>query len=315
MKESFLHTSVLAGPALEGLRVKENGIYVDCTLGGGGHSQLILDELEGSGQVIAIDQDEKALRHGLERFSGQDNIILHHGNFQQLADILDHYKIKKVDGVLFDLGVSSPQLDEGQRGFSYRFDGPLDMRMDKGRAKTAAQVVNHYSLEELSRIIYTYGDERWAQRIASFIIEARKEEAIQTTFDLVKIIEKAIPKKVRQGKKHAATKTFQALRIEVNDEMEALETGLTEAINRLAPGGRLSVITFHSLEDRLVKSIFKEEEKGCTCPPDFPVCICHKKPRITMINRKPIEADQTEQEENRRARSAKLRIIEKLEDA
>lgn len=312
MDIDYVHISVLLKQAVDGLKIEPGGIYVDCTLGGGGHSSLILERLQGTGRVIGLDQDQKAIDHAKMRFAGVDNMTIERGNFEHLKEILSGLGIGNVDGFIFDLGVSSPQLDEEARGFSYRYDAPLDMRMDQGQLLSAKDVLNGYAEERLADIIFQYGEERWAQRIAEFIVGERQIKPLETTHDLVRVIEKAIPKKVRQGKKHAATKTFQAIRIEVNNEFGVLEEGLNQALDCLKDKGRLSVITFHSLEDRMVKTFFKGEAAGCTCPPDFPICVCNKQPRIKIINRKPIEAEAEEVKKNRRSRSAKLRIAEKV---
>lgn len=309
----FNHIPVLLNETIEGLDIKENGIYVDCTLGGGGHSLEILKRIGPGGKLIAIDQDEDALLEAQERLSAyKDQIYFVKSNYAYLGSILDSLSIEKVDGILMDIGVSSYQLDEGERGFSYQQDAALDMRMDKSAELTAAYIVNNYSKEELEMILWNYGEEKWGKRIAEFIIETRAEKPIETTFELVDIIKRAIPKKVRIQGKHPAKRTFQALRIEVNKELDALESTIGIAVERLKPGGRLAIITFHSIEDRIVKTNFLELARGCTCPPEFPICVCNNKPEIKIITRKPIIASEKELDTNRRAKPAKLRICKKL---
>ena len=309
----FSHIPVLLKETIEGLDIKENGIYVDCTLGGGGHSLEILKKLGPEGRLVAIDQDEKALVAAQKRlFEYKDQIYFVKSNFAYLESILDSLDIDKVDGVLMDIGVSSYQLDEKERGFSYHQDAVLDMRMDKSQELTAKYVVNNYSKEELENIFWNYGEEKWGRRIAEFIIAEREDKEIISTLELVDIIKKAIPKKVRMQGKHPAKRVFQALRIEVNKELDVLESTLGIAVDRLKLDGRLAVITFHSIEDRIVKTRFIELEKGCTCPPEFPICVCNKKQEIKIINRKPITASKKELDNNRRAKSAKLRICKKI---
>lgn len=309
----FSHIPVLLKETIEGLDIKENGIYVDCTLGGGGHSLEILKKLGPEGRLVAIDQDEKALVAAQKRLSEyKDQIYFVKSNFAYLESILDSLDIDKVDGVLMDIGVSSYQLDEKERGFSYHQDAVLDMRMDKSQELTAKYVVNNYSKEELENIFWNYGEEKWGRRIAEFIIAEREDKEIISTLELVDIIKKAIPKKVRMQGKHPAKRVFQALRIEVNKELDVLESTLGIAVDRLKLDGRLAVITFHSIEDRIVKTRFIELEKGCTCPPEFPICVCNKKQEIKIINRKPITASKKELDNNRRAKSAKLRICKKI---
>lgn len=309
----FNHIPVLLDETIEGLDIKENGIYVDCTLGGGGHSLEILKRIGPGGKLVAIDQDEDALVEAQKKLSDyKDQIYFVKSNYAYLGSILDSLSIDKVDGVLMDIGVSSYQLDEGERGFSYHQDAALDMRMDKSGEIDAAYVVNNYSKEDLEMILWNYGEEKWGKRIAQFIIEAREEKPIETTLELVDIIKKAIPKKVRMQGKHPAKRTFQALRIEVNKELDALESTIGIAVDRLKPGGRLAIITFHSIEDRIVKTNFLELARGCTCPPEFPICVCNNKPEIKIITRRPIVASEKELDENRRAKPAKLRICKKL---
>ncbi|NLW51981.1 MAG: 16S rRNA (cytosine(1402)-N(4))-methyltransferase RsmH [Tissierellia bacterium] len=309
----FKHKPVLLEETLEGLNIKENGIYVDCTLGGGGHSLEILKRLGPNGRLIAIDQDEDALVESQKRLEAyKDQITFIKSNYAFLESILDSLEIDKVDGVLMDIGVSSYQLDEGERGFSYHQDALLDMRMDQSSDLTAAYIVNNYSQEELEVIFWNYGEEKWGKRIAEFIVEQRQDKPIETTLELVDIIKAAIPKKIRMQGKHPAKRVFQALRIEVNKELDVLESTIGIAVERLKKGGRLAIITFHSIEDRIVKNRYNELAKGCTCPPDFPICVCHKTKEIKLLNRKPITASQEELDENRRAASAKLRVCIKL---
>ncbi|MDY3051850.1 MAG: 16S rRNA (cytosine(1402)-N(4))-methyltransferase RsmH [Ndongobacter sp.] len=308
----FEHIPVLLDEVVEGLAIRPSGIYVDCTVGGGGHSSEICRRLT-TGRLIAIDQDEDALSSARKRLSAwRDRVSFHHANFESLADVLAEERIDFVDGILMDIGVSSYQLDAGERGFSYREDAPLDMRMDRRHQRTAAQIVNTYDEEQLAEIFWRYGEERWGKRIAQFVVAARKERLIETTGDLVDVIKKAVPKGARSGGKHPAKKVFQALRIEVNRELEVLESALNTAIDRLAPGGRLCVITFHSLEDRLAKRVLKEKAQRCICPPEAPVCTCHHVPEVVLITRKPIAASDEELKRNQRAHSAKLRVVEKI---
>ena len=305
------HISVLLEESIEGLNIKEDGIYVDGTLGGGGHSLEILKRIP-KGELIGIDQDEFALEFAKQRLSEYDNIIYERNNFSNIQTILDNLNINKVDGVLLDLGVSSFQLDQEERGFSYMQDAPLDMRMDNRQRLSAYEVVNNYSEEELDRVISEYGEERWAKRIAEFIVNEREEKPINTTFELVTVIKKAIPKKVRESGPHPARRTFQGIRIEVNDELNVLKQAVNDMVDRLNPKGRICIISFHSLEDRIVKNIFRELEDPCTCPRELPICVCGKKPQIKIITRRPIEPEEIEVEDNIRSRSGKLRIAEKL---
>ena len=310
----FKHVPVLLKESIEGLNIDENGIYVDCTVGAGGHSKEILKRLT-KGKLIAIDQDVEALdaaKVNLAQWAGQVDFV--HSNFSRLDEILREKNIDRVDGILMDIGVSSYQLDRDERGFSYHAEAQLDMRMDaEADIPTAADIVNTYDLEGLSRIFYEYGEERWSKRIAEFIVNERVNRNIKTTGDLVEIIKKAVPKKARMDK-HPARKVFQALRIEVNGELKVLEDGLRQAVKNLAVGGRLCIIDFHSLEDRIVKELFKEMASDCICPPGLPVCICNHKKEVRLVNRKPIVPGEEEIINNPRARSAKLRIVEKLED-
>lgn len=308
----FNHIPVLYESVIEGLDIKPDGIYVDGTLGGGGHSSGICKSLEG-GTLIGIDRDTDALDAAskrLEEYKCEKHFV--HSNYSEIKFVLNELGIEKIDGALLDLGVSSFQLDNSSRGFSYQNDAPLDMRMDRSERTTAKNIVNEYSQKELARIIKEYGEERWAARIAEFICEYRKEKDIETTFELVDIIKRAIPAAARREGPHPAKRTFQAIRIEVNQELEHLRNCLDDFIDVLAPGGRLCVISFHSLEDRIVKETFQKHINPCTCPPEFPVCTCGKKADVKKINSKVHEADAAELLNNPRARSAKLRIIEKL---
>ena len=308
----FHHVSVLLQECLEGLNIRPEGIYVDGTLGGAGHSSRIAQRLT-TGRLIGIDRDPVALAAAGERLKPwKDRVTLVHSNFCEIKQVLSDLQIPGVDGILLDLGVSSPQLDDGQRGFSYMADAPLDMRMNGEDVLTAREVVNTWPQEELKRILYTYGEERYAPRIASAICRRREEAPIETTLELVDIIRSAMPAAALREKQHPAKRSFQAIRIAVNDELGSVEKVMADAIPLLNPGGRLAVITFHSLEDRIVKNAMAEAAKGCTCPPNFPVCVCGKKPQVKLISRKPIVSGAAELAENPRARSAKLRVCEKL---
>ena len=308
----FHHRSVLLDECIEQLAIRPDGIYLDGTLGGAGHSREIAKRLT-TGRLIGVDRDETALAAAGERLAEfGDRVTLVHSNFKEIDAILDGLGISGVDGMLFDLGVSSPQLDDARRGFSYLHDAPLDMRMDKTDRLTAREVVNEYPQDELRRILYEYGEERYAPSIAAAIVRRREEAPIETTLELVDVIRSAMPAKALREKQHPAKRSFQAIRIAVNGELAAVEEMMARAIGRLNPGGRLCVITFHSLEDRIVKSAIAQAAKGCTCPPEFPVCVCGKKPLVKNLTRKPIEAGERELEENPRARSAKLRVAEKL---
>lgn len=308
----YSHVPVLLEECIRGLNIKPDGVYVDGTLGRGGHSLEIAKRLT-TGRLICIDRDQAALDAAPERLAGHmDRVTLAHGNFAELNTILDGLGVTQADGMLFDLGVSSPQLDDAARGFSYMQDAPLDMRMDQTDTLTARTVVNQWPQEELRRILYQYGEERYAPAIAGAIVRARGQAPIETTAELVEIIRSAMPAQALREKQHPAKRTFQAIRIAVNDELGAVERVVPEAVDRLAPGGRLCVISFHSLEDRIVKTALAQAAKGCVCPPDFPVCVCGRKPRVKLVSRKPIEAGPDELERNPRARSAKLRIAEKL---
>ncbi len=308
----FKHFSVMLGETVDGLKISDNGIYVDGTMGGGGHSKEILSRNK-SIKLIGIDQDKEAIAAATERlksFEGRFTAV--NKNFSEIKEILSSLGIEKIDGAVLDLGVSSYQLDNGERGFSYMHDAPLDMRMDRDNPLTAYEVVNEYSQEELVRIFYEYGEENWSKRIADFIVEKRTTSPIKTTGELVEIIKAAIPKKARQEGSHPAKRVFQAIRIEVNGELRILEGAISDFLDVLKPGGRLSVITFHSLEDRICKNVFLEKAKGCVCPKEFPVCVCGKTPEIKVITRKPILPSKEELELNSRSKSAKLRIAEKL---
>ena len=308
----FHHVSVLLEECIEGLNIKPDGIYVDGTLGGAGHSSRIAEKLT-TGRLIGIDRDPVALKAAGERLAPfGDRVALVHSNFSEMDSALESLGITGVDGILLDLGVSSPQLDDGQRGFSYMVDAPLDMRMNGQDSLDAKQIVNHWSYEELKQILYDYGEERFAPRIAAAICKRREERKIETTLELVDIIRGAMPASALREKQHPAKRSFQAIRIAVNDELGSVERVMQKAIPCLNPGGRLAVITFHSLEDRIVKQAMAEAAKGCTCPREFPVCVCGKKPQVKLITRKPIVSGEEELERNPRARSAKLRICEKL---
>lgn len=310
MSMEFKHKSVLLTEAIRGLNIKPDGIYVDCTLGGGGHSAEILKSLP-AGRLIAIDQDTDALDYARERLAEHSNVTYVHDNFENLAAIIDEHAPEGVDGILMDLGVSSYQLDNPERGFSYMNDAPLDMRMDRDASLTAHDVVNGYSEEDLYRVIRNYGEERFARRIAQRIVRTRAEQPIETTFQLNEIIRRAIPAKDRRTGPHPSKRTFQAIRIEVNRELSILKATIEGGILRLKPGGRYAIITFHSLEDRIVKHVFREQADPCECPPHLP-CVCGKTPTVSLVSRKAIEPGHDELEENPRARSAKLRLCEKL---
>ena len=308
----FHHVSVLLEECLEGLNIKPDGIYVDGTLGGAGHSSRIAARLT-TGMLIGIDRDPVALKAAGERLAPYgDRVRLVHSNFCRIAQVLRELDIAGVDGILLDLGVSSPQLDDGQRGFSYMTDAPLDMRMNSEDALSAYEVVNAWSYEELKRILYDYGEERYAPQIAANICRRREAKPIETTLELVDVIRSAMPPAALREKQHPAKRSFQAIRIAVNDELGAVEQVMRDAVPCLKPGGRLAVITFHSLEDRIVKNGMQAAARGCTCPPSFPVCVCGNKPKVTLISRKPIVSSQEELDANPRARSAKLRVCEKL---
>lgn len=309
----FNHVSVLLEEAVGQLQVRPDGIYVDGTLGGGGHAREVCRRLGPSGRLIGIDRDADALRAAGERLAEfSDRVRIVQNNYCNIREVLSELGIDRVDGILLDLGVSSHQLDQADRGFSYREDAPLDMRMDRGQTLDARTIVNEYPEEELFRIIKTYGEERFARSIARNICRARERAEIRTTFELVEVIRNSVPAKVRNSKGHPARRTFQAIRIECNRELEALRTALDNMVDLLADRGRLCIITFHSLEDRMVKQSFREKENPCTCPPDFPVCVCGRRPLGRVITRKPILPGIEETEGNARARSAKLRVFERI---
>lgn len=308
---TFSHYSVLLQETITNLNIKADGIYVDGTLGGGGHALEVVKCLSESGRLFGIDQDDAALQAAEERLSAyQDRVTLVRSNYCNIREALAQYGVKQVDGIVLDLGVSSYQLDTEERGFSYRFDTKLDMRMDRRQTLTAEAIVNGYTESELFRIIRDYGEEQFAKNIAKHIVRFREEKPIETTGELNEIIKAAIPAKMRQNG-HPSKRTFQAIRIECNRELEVLRDSLDTMIEMLAPGGRLCIITFHSLEDRLVKAAFKRQENPCTCPPEFPVCVCGKKPQGRVVTKKPILPSEEELQENSRSKSAKLRVFEK----
>lgn len=305
----FSHVPVLLNETIEGLGIKENGIYVDCTAGGGGHSGEILKHLT-TGKLISIDQDPDAIQTLTERFKKNENSIIVMGNFGNMKDLLQLRGVGRIDGALFDIGVSSHQLDTASRGFSFHEDAPLDMRMSQSGI-TAEELVNTLPFEDLRKIIFEYGEEKYANSIARGIVSRREQSPITTTLELAETVKANVPQKARRDG-HPARKTFQAIRIAVNDELTVLEKGLDDAFSMLSKGGRLAVITFHSLEDRIVKQKMAEWCRGCTCPKDFPVCVCGNKPKARLVTRKPVCANETELLRNPRARSAKLRICEKI---
>ncbi|MFZ5965855.1 MAG: 16S rRNA (cytosine(1402)-N(4))-methyltransferase RsmH [Bacillota bacterium] len=310
---NFQHTSVLLNETIERLNIKANGIYVDGTLGGAGHSTKICESLGIDGTLIGIDQDQDALNVSKKRLEHFKNkIVLVHSNFSNIKNILDEQNITGIDGMVLDLGVSSYQLDEESRGFSYMQDALLDMRMDVTKNFSAEDVVNQYDEDDLERIIREYGEEKWAKRIASFIVKERNKEPIKTTGQLVETIKKAIPAGARREGPHPAKRTFQAIRIEVNNELDILEQTIKDVSSKLNPGGRICVITFHSLEDRIIKNVFKELSLSCKCPPGYPICTCNVAPSLRIISKKPILPSEIELENNPRARSAKLRVAEKV---
>ena len=311
----FEHKSVLLYETVDSLNIKPDGIYVDGTLGGGGHAYEVLKRLGPKGRLIGIDQDADAIQAASGRLKEYgEKVTIVRSNYRNIKEVLSSLGIEKVDGIYLDLGVSSYQLDTAERGFTYRENAPLDMRMDQRNEKTAADIVNEYSEMELYRIIRDYGEDRFAKNIAKHIVKARQEKRIETTDELVEIIKAAIPARVRAEGGHPAKRTFQAIRIELNHELEVLDESIDTMVDLLNPGGRLSIITFHSLEDRIVKTGLAEFAKGCTCPPDFPVCVCGKTPDIRLVNKKPILPSREEIEENPRARSAKLRVCERVKD-
>ncbi|MHB1392276.1 MAG: 16S rRNA (cytosine(1402)-N(4))-methyltransferase RsmH [Clostridia bacterium] len=310
---NFEHKPVLLKETLEYLDLKPGGVYIDGTLGGAGHSSEIIKRIIPEGVLLGIDQDSNAINAAKERLKDyNDNVIVVRDNFRNIKAIAQGFGFREVDGVLLDIGVSSHQLDEDERGFSYMHDGPLDMRMDTNRDYTALDIVNDATERELTRIISDYGEEKWAVRIAKFIIEERKNGRIETTFKLVDIIKRAIPAAARREGGHPAKRTFQALRIAVNDELEVLEQAVKDAVDILKPGGRLVVITFHSLEDRIVKTVFNNMERPCICPPQLPICMCGKEPLLKVVTRKPVTAREEELESNTRSKSAKLRAAERV---
>ncbi len=310
--EEFIHKPVLLDECIQGLNIRPDGVYVDGTLGRAGHSSEIARRLT-TGRLYCIDRDMAAIEAAREKLGPwMERVKLIHGNFTDLAQLLSEVGAPGVDGMLFDFGVSSPQLDDPARGFSYMYDAPLDMRMDQREPLTARTVVNEWPQEELRRILWQYGEERYAPAIAGAVVRARGQAPIETTFQLVDVIRSALPAQALREKQHPAKRTFQAIRIAVNDELTAAERVIEQAVPLLNQGGRLCIITFHSLEDRIVKTGYAGFVKGCTCPPDFPVCVCGKKPSLKLINKKPILPGEAELEENPRSRSAKLRIAEKL---
>lgn len=309
---NFEHFSVLLKETVDGLDIKPDGIYIDGTLGGGGHSEEILSRLT-TGKLIGIDQDENALKAASKRLEKYgDKFIPVRSNFSEVLKVLDSLNIEKIDGMMMDLGVSSHQLDEADRGFSYRFNAPLDMRMDQRSGFDAYQVVNTYSEDDLNRILRDYGEENWARRIAKFICEDRLEKPIETTQELVDLVYRAIPANARREGGHPAKRTFQAIRIEVNGELEIIKQTIEDITSVLNKNGRISIITFHSLEDRIVKQTYKALATGCICPPELPICVCNNKPKLKVITRKPILPSKEELEVNSRSKSAKLRVAKKI---
>lgn len=309
----FKHVPIMLNEVIDMLNLREGSIIVDATIGGAGHSLEIIKRILPDGLLIGIDRDENAIMVSKERLGAYSrNVIIEKANFSNIKEILLKLNIPAVDGILADIGVSSHQLDDAERGFSYMHNAPLDMRMDRSLKITAETIVNSFPKEELERIIREYGEERWASRISEFIVRERQKKPIKTTGQLVEIIKAAIPARNRREGPHPAKRTFQALRIAVNDELKNLESAIWDFIDVLNPGGRLAIITFHSLEDRIVKTAFKNAENPCICPKDFPVCVCGKKPLVKIITKKPITPSEKEQQENPRSRSAKLRVAEKM---
>ncbi len=308
----FKHFSVMLDECIEMLDIKEDGIYVDCTLGGAGHSKEILKKLSPKGRLIGIDQDLDALKAAKEKLKDFNNVTYVHNNFYNIKDILESLGIEKVDGILMDLGVSSYQLDQGERGFSYMKEAALDMRMNREEAFSAYNVVNEYSEDELFRILRDFGEEKFSRRIASRIVEKRKVKPVETTLELVKIIDECIPAKFKREGGHPAKRTFQGIRIEVNSELSILDRAIGDGIEALNKDGVMAIITFHSLEDRIVKNKFRDLVDPCKCPKDLPMCVCGKKPIIKLINKKPIEATKEELDNNSRSKSAKLRGCKKI---
>lgn len=308
----FKHETVLKEEAVDGLQIRPDGIYVDCTLGGAGHSQRIAEKLAPEGVLIGIDQDQMALDSARERLQHVScQLYLVKSNFRNVHQVVNELGFKEIDGILFDLGVSSPQLDVGERGFSYHQEAPLDMRMDQEQEISAYHIVNEWSEQEIARILFEYGEEKFSRRIAKTIVQERAKKPIETTLQLVEVIKQSIPAPARRTGPHPARRTFQAIRIAVNDELQAIQEALNQSLPLLRSRGRIAVITFHSLEDRIVKKFFSEKAKGCICPPQFPVCTCGIKPSLTIVHKKPIIPTEKEIEHNPRARSAKLRIAEK----
>ena len=308
----FKHISVLLNESVDALGINPDGIYVDGTMGGGGHSEAVVSRLSPKGILIGIDRDTEALDASKKRLSAFDNVRYAHNNYKNVKDVIEEYGIDSIDGAVLDLGVSSYQLDCKERGFSYMEDAPLDMRMNRQNSKSAYDVINTYSEKELADIFFKYGEEKFSRKIAAIIADRRKDKPVETTLELVDIIKAAIPERFRQKGSHPAKRVFQAVRIEVNGELEDLRYALDNFFDVLKPGGRLSVITFHSLEDRIVKTAFNDYATGCTCPKDFPICVCGKKPRGKVITRKPVLPTDEECEYNKRSKSAKLRVVEKL---
>ena len=309
----FQHISILLSECLDSLNIRPDGVYVDATLGGAGHSLHIAQRLTEGGRLISIDRDDMALANAEKRLAEvRDRVTLVKSDFRNIDTAVASCGVEQVDGILFDLGVSSPQLDIAERGFSYMHDAKLDMRMDQQQQLSAYEIVNEWDRNEIRRILWEYGEERYAPQIAAAIQRAREQKPIETTLELADIIREAMPPAARREKQHPAKRSFQAIRIAVNDELKAVQEAMERSIDLLAPGGRLAVITFHSLEDRIVKNAFRSAAQGCTCPKDFPVCICGKKPKVRLTPRKPILPDEREIEENPRARSAKLRVCEKI---
>ena len=308
----FVHYSVMASECIESLAINPDGVYVDCTLGGGGHSILIAEKLK-NGKLIGIDRDCEAIEAATQRLCDyKDKVILVNSNFSQIKTVLFDLGITKVDGILFDLGVSSYQLDNAERGFTYRFDAPLDMRMSKDDLITAKDIVNDYSQKELARIISEYGEERYAGKIASQIVKAREQKPIETTYELNEIIKRAFPPSERYGEKHPSKRTYQALRIEVNGELAILEKAVRDAVDVLKPSGRIAIMTFHSLEDRIIKNTLRDLATGCTCNKNIPVCVCNRTEKVRLINKKPVTANSKELLDNLRSKPAKLRVAEKV---
>lgn len=309
----FLHETVLKEKAVEALHIREDGIYIDCTLGGAGHSLLIANQLDTTGTLIGLDRDQQAIEAAKEKLQATKcKVYLRKKNFQHIKEVTDELGIKLVDGILFDLGVSSPQLDQKERGFSYHHEAPLDMRMDQDQKFSAFELVNEWAEEKIVEILFRYGEERFSRRIAHHIVRERQKKPIQTTTELVEIIKQAIPARARRTGPHPARRTFQAIRIAVNNELHELERALEHSLQLLKTNGRICVITFHSLEDRICKKFFKTHAQGCICPPHFPVCSCDHHPLLKIITKKPIYPSIKEIQKNKRARSAKLRVAEKI---